>query len=226
MIGVLTVAVLVVNAFQGVYAFLGSGDMTWVAWELTILCSLLIVSIRNYQNCSYSDTKKKLVELILLCSASFTFASYVALSIGLGSKEVYAILALISLYPIVPWLSLKSYLSNSSRYSKKGSYLVYKRPNSVLGLVAISLALKPPGVALVIDGVEYSFAGESFGQLAVCERAHLYNRNNRYKKIRDADVEHARQLVGTRWTPGRSCLRIFARFDKPPQHGQRDVVAP
>lgn len=214
MIGVL-LFLLLVNILQGAQASLGGSYLDWFLWDSVRELNFLLCSLLLYKQVSFSDPRKKLMCFLLFYVALWGTTSFFILSSGLESFYVTALLATISALPIVAHFCFKGFRKKSDKYTKKKSYLVYKRPVGVLGLVLVSLGIKSPGVALVVGGKEFCFLGDSFSSLKIEERNHMFSAANCYKHVRDVDIEYARKLIGVKWSPRRTCLRVFSDFDRP-----------
>lgn len=210
---------LLVNALQGAYAPFGDDEFSWFIWSSVLQINSALSALLLYSQVSFINPQKKILCFIWLYVASWSALSFFILSFGLESVYTTALFAVISAFPIIAHLCFKGFRKKSDKYTKRKSYLVYKRPVGVLGLALVSLGIKSPGVALVVNGKELCFLGDSFSSLKIEERNHTFHHSNCYKHVEDVDLDHARKLIGVRWSLRRTCLRVFSEFDRPPLHG-------
>lgn len=206
---------LVINVLQGAQASLGGTDIDWFLWSLTREVNFLVCSILLYLLLSFSNPRRKLLSFLLCCMAAWSLLSFLILSFSLDDIYLTSLCAFISSLPLISFFIFNNFRLKSDKYTKNRSYLVYKRPSGVLGLIAVSLGLKGLGVAMVVRGREFCFLGKDMPSMRIEEREHHFSSANYYKRVEDVDVEHARRLIGTKWAPSRTCLRVFGDFDRP-----------
>lgn len=198
-----------------------TSDMQWVIWDFSILAIGVLLAIELFKKTPYKELKRKSIIMIIILLNTWALADFTLLSIIEPNQDITFIrnvTALLSFAIFPAWIFYiiyRQYDRISADYNVTNSYLAYKRPKSLQGLIA-SLFTFPYGqCCLIINGSRFSYKEGAIKQEPHVDRCDPNKQRYIYKKVSDLKAATAKkELVGKRWTPMNNCFSVFNRFVK------------
>jgi len=193
-------------------------EYQYLLWMSTILLSLTGVSFLLLTEVPYQKYFRKfssflifdisayaLVDFIVVTFArefDLAFLKYLSVFVGLGLTVVF-----IRSY-------IKFFIRKSDVFERNASYLVYKYPKSLWGILS-SIYTAPYGHCfLLIDRKKFYYHKKDglIEELLSTNQIQKQSDKLFFRKIPDVDVEEARKLIGRKWTIFNNCFSTFSRF--------------
>lgn len=182
---------------------------TWFFWDLTNVFTFLVLSWLLFNCTDYRRPTLKLASFVLLVASIWSFLSFFVLS--LITENYHA--AWFLFFPALAWgmghflLAEIKHKLKSVKYNEKDSFLVYKQPKGLQGLIAVCLGFKGGGCDLVIRGRDFGFERGLF-----LEKPHTYKPENIYERVGPTDIEYARKFLGKKWKIYRHCFSVSRKI--------------
>jgi len=182
-------------------------------WNFFILAEIFLLSLCLGKLVSYKNQKTKALATCLLIFSGFWLVSFVGEWIFSHTSYYnqtvifFSIILFCLIFPAVAIISSRCAMPKNSKFDKKDSYLVYKKPRNWSGL--IGLALQPPygHCSLVTKNKIFKFKkGE------VIEEEYFFSTEDLHIKILPVKLKEARKLLGTQWSLNNNCFRVFRKF--------------
>jgi len=182
-------------------------------WDIcTILSSLLPI----WYIYLITPFKKILLKLLCFCLVfinTYFFIDYILIIWLLNSpylNVIYNITGFVGLMLATLLLGKLLYFSKDKGdiYLTCKSYLAYKYPKNLLGMIA-SIFSHYGQVCLVTKGRKFSFKNGVIMESEL-ERPKEFI----YKQIPTITLHTARELIGTKWTYTNNCFNVFHKYNK------------
>ena len=181
----------------------------WVLYNITQMAESIILPIIAFLLC---DNKKYGIRGILLAIMIFNFCSLFQYILLIFSPKYFYATTVIFICGIIPFLYryiIESLQPESDPYMYTGCYLVYKRPNSILGSIC-ALITSPYGhCSLVVNNIEFTYK-----KGVIIERKLEITNRLTFKKIAPIRIDEVRKLVGSKWSLRNNCFTTFRHFKK------------
>jgi len=178
-------------------------------WSVFILVQpvLLSLAIKGF----IINPKVKIVNFVILITSTAALTSFIAEWFLYEHYKNVSVISNIIITLIVVPLSFNAvsriFVAETSKYKPNKSYLGFKKPVNIFGLIA-ALVNSPYGhCSLITKGREFAF---SKGVLT--EREYIDSEKICLRKIKTVPLYEVRKLTGSRWGFFNNCLTIFKKF--------------
>lgn len=189
-------------------------EFQYLHWDLTLLLSLMGVSFVLMLQVSYKEYFKKFASFLIFDISAYALVDYI-IRVSLQDNP-YSILDTI---PMISSLGLSAvfirsyinfFIKSSDKYVRNNSYLVYKYPKSIWGVLSTIYTAPYGHCFLVIDKSKFYYRR---GKLVEVNFDAKKQKNNLiYKRIDPIEVGEAQGLVGKKWSIFNNCFSTFSRF--------------
>jgi hypothetical protein len=204
----------VIEAIQAIFVSTNLATRAqWIFFDQINLFSCVALAWLFFCTIDYKNASAKLIVFLYLMIKLWSLASYNLLVFANSGHELTLFCVFILFLPILSFAFFGDYNPNSDSYDHNGSFLMYKQPKGVLGLLTIATGLKGAGVALIINGEEFTYE-EGKGGLELISKTHRFSTGKYYQRIAPVNVSTARLLIGEKWQIWNTCFHVFGKFDK------------
>ena len=208
------ISLICLHVVQAIIASVGNlGRNEWFFWDATNILTAAVLSWLLFNKISYKDAKLKLASFVFFLMMLWSVTSFILLSFFFDSIYVTVTCVIIMIIPVISLIKFWKYSPKSDKYLPHGSYLVFKRPRNLLGLLAVTFCLKGSSVSVVSQQKEYIFEGGANG-LQLREKTHIYDGSLFYKRVEAINAADLTAIIGKEWKPWRTCFHIFRKYDK------------
>lgn len=203
----LIISIFIINLVQHVAVFMPSlQSYEWLLFDYTNILTGLLLALLLYELIGYEKLILKSMAFAIVLLQLGTLVSYAAAS---ALEIFYYAVATISFLPFVAACFLL-YKKTPDKYQSTGSFLLYRQPNSYLGLFLMCFGFQGSRVSLIVDGKEYRFAECPDGRLRVKSFNHRHLTSGRYFKT-GVTKNYAESLCGKEWSWRKNCFVVFRR---------------
>ncbi len=190
-----------------------SVEWLWLYWEALNLATISVLTIAACRLISYRQLRLKLLLFIASGLALWTNLSYLLsivaryLNIWAFIYDLLAIVICATILPLLGLVTLRSYAINSATYDSRKTYLAYKHPKNVLGLLCALITLPVGSVCLVSDGRQFAFS-----KGYVRETKHVYGKWIYEEVVHIPAHTCGLELNGKKWSWTDHCFTLFRRY--------------
>lgn len=189
-------------------------EFQYLHWHLTLLLSLVGVSFVLMLQISYKEYFKKFASFLIFDISAYALFDYI-IRVSLQDNPF----SIIDYLPIFSSLGLSAvfirsyinfFIKSSDKYVRNNSYLVYKYPKSIWGVLSTIYTAPYGHCFLVIDNKKFYYRKGILTE--VIFDAKKQQNNLIYKKINNVEPIEAQRLVGKKWSIFNNCFSTFSRF--------------
>ena len=188
----------------------------YLMWDLTNLISLVCISFLLLIQIPYIKYYRKFSSFLIfdisLYALFYFFMRLLSVDEGIYYSTYFLVISSIILSVIFLRSYIKFFIKSSDIYVRNNSYLVYKYPKSIWGVLS-TIHTAPYGHCfLVIDKLRYHY---DYKKGVIVETTFDIKRNKGnliFRRINPVDVNDARKLVGKKWNILNNCFSTFNKF--------------
>jgi len=193
-------------------------EYQYFLWESFVLLSLTGVSFLLLTEVSYQKYLRKFSAFLIFDISAYALADFIivtfAKAFDLAILKYLSVFVGLGVTAVFIRSYLKYFIRKGDKFERNASYLVYKYPKSLWGILS-SIYTAPYGHCfLLIDRKKFYYKREGNLVEEVISPNEIEKQRHKLvlKKIPDVKVEDARKLIGKKWSIFNNCFSTFSRF--------------
>ncbi len=178
----------------------------YILYDCSTYVQLMLMSMATYKLSRRSSTKIRMISVLYGIINLYALIVYMASTYS-GYSGIGSYIIIFSILFFISFIIHNRRYSDFSKYTKCGSFIVYKRASDLQGFVS-SIVTYPYGACfLVVNGREFKFKSGR-----VIERQHLSKEVYSYRRLRGVSLKDARGVLDDKWSILNNCFTVFEKF--------------
>lgn len=193
-------------------------EYQYLFWMGTLLTSLTCISFLLLIEVSYKKYFKKFSSFLIFDISLYALIDFLVMRVAYhydtAILKYLSVLFTLAATTVFLRSYFKHFMKERDQYERFGSFLVYKYPKSLWGILS-SIYTAPYGHCfLLVDKNKFYYKRDG----ALVEELLSTNQIQKqkdvlfFKRIPDVELDEARKLVGKKWSVFNNCFSTFSRF--------------
>ena len=189
-------------------------ELAWVTWDLTILFNSIILAFTLFLSIEYRQRLNKIISFAIFITCCWFALDYIILTINEYYKNDIFVLSLITniiffiyFVPHFIFLCIRSYTQAGDYYKNDKTYVVYKAPKNIIGILCALITNPYGSQSMVINSRQFLFKGG-----LLIEREYIFKKGDILKQIKNVNIQALRCNIRTEWSINSNCFTFFNKY--------------